>query len=129
MPLTSASITQGGTTWRLPARLSGTTTISPYFTGFGWHQNSSGSIYLYRGQLNVNLMPTDLAGMVTDSGSPLTYLVIEHFQGGRKFQISVPGDSSSPADLDSLMVEDSLETYVFDPTNVLNDEWPTASST
>ena len=67
--------------------------------------------------------------MTTDNGNALTYWVIEHMEGGRKFAISVPGDSSTPADLDSLMVEDSLETYVFDPTNVLNDEWPTSSST
>jgi hypothetical protein len=122
MPLTSANLTQSGTTWRLPARLSGTTSLGPYTTGYGWRQDSSGSIYLYRGQLFVKLMQTDPTGLVTDSGNPLTYLVIEHFLGGRKFQIQVPGDSTSPADLDSLMVAGTLEPYVFDPTNVLADE-------
>jgi hypothetical protein len=122
MPLTNVSITQSGTTWRLPARLSGTTTISPYLTGWGWRQDSSGSIYLFRGQLYVSLMQTDASGMTTDSGDPLTYLVIEHFSGGRKFQISVPGDTTSPADLDSLMISGTLEPYIYDPTNVLADE-------
>lgn len=128
MPLDSASITQNGVTYRLPARLSGTTTFGPYTTGFGWHQDSSGSIYLYRGQLFVKLMQTDATGLVTDSGNPLTYLVIEHFEGGRKFQISVPGNSSDPVDLDSLMVAGTLEPYVFDPTNVLANEIPSTSS-
>ena len=127
MPLTSANITQNGTTWRLPARLSGTNTFSP-FTGFGFHQDSSGAIYLFRGQLFARLMQTDASGLVTDSGNPLTYMVVEHFEGGRKFQISVPGDSTDPVDLDSLIVGGTLEPYIYDPTNVLADEIPTTTT-
>jgi hypothetical protein len=129
MPASNASLTQSGTTWRLPQRLSGTTTFGPYYSGFGWHQDSSGSIYLQRGELFVKLMQTDASGLVTDSGLALTYLVIEHFEGGRKFQISVPGASSNPVDLDSLIIPGTLETYVFDPTNVLADEWETTVTT
>ena len=122
MPTSNVSITQSGTTWRMPKRLSGTTTVSPYINGFGWHQDSSGSIFIFRGQLYVRLMQTDASGMTTDNGDPLTYHVIEHFEGGRKFHISVPGDSSTPADLDSLIVEGSVKPYIYDPTNILANE-------
>lgn len=122
MPTSSANLTQGSSTWRIPARLSGTTTFSPYAGGWGWHQDSSGEIYLFQGGLYVSLLATDTEGLVTDSGDPLTYMVIEHFEGGQKFQISVPSDSADPVELYSLMITGTLAPYVYDPTNVLADE-------
>lgn len=122
-PSEDATFTSGGTTWRLPARLAGTTTWGPYTTGWGWHQDQSGSIYLYRGQLFVSLMATDEDGLLTDSGNPLYYTVIEHMPGGRKFQIMVPAaDSSTTPDINSLIVEGSVTPYQYDPSNVMADE-------
>lgn len=128
MPTSSASLTVSGVTWRLPARLSGTTTISPVQSGWGWLQGDSGRMYLRRGMLYVTLMATDISGLVTDSGSPMTYQVIEHFDGGRKFLISVPSASDSPADLDSLIVPGSVTPYIYDPTNVMADEMSSGTS-
>lgn len=122
-PSEDATLTVSGKSWRLPARLSGTTTLGPYTTGWGWHQNSSGSIYLFRGQLFVTLMATDMSGLVTDSGQALYYTVIEHFLGGRKYQITVPsGDSTATQDINSLIVAGSVVAYQYDPTNVMADE-------
>lgn len=122
-PSDSSTITANGNTWRLPARLAGTTTISPYFTGWGWHQDSSGSIYLFRGRLVVNLMATDISGLVTDGGQPLTYTVIEHWLGGRKYSISVASaDSGESQDISSLIVAGSVEPYPYDPSAPLQDQ-------
>ncbi len=126
LPSDNVTFTSGSSTWRIPARLSGTTTLSPQFTGFQWQQDASGSIYLYQGMLYVRLMCTDTSGIVTDSGDPLTYTVIEHFLGGQKFSVTTPSAdvATEPIDLYSLMVTGSNTPYPFDPTNVLLDESP-----
>lgn len=99
------TITESGVTYRVPARLVG---LVPPGAGYGYSYRGSGRIYLYRGQLNVNLMATDNANVVTDSGDPLVYHVKEYFMDGRNYDITVPMVTSSPADISTLIVSGSI---------------------
>jgi len=52
--------------------------------------------------------------VTTDSGLPLTYHVVEHFLGGRIYDISVP-TSAETLDLSSLIIPGTTKKYKFDP--------------
>lgn len=114
----NVSISSGGNTIRMPARLAGWDASQ---TGFSWANWGSGKLYIRNGQVSVLLLATDNAGMTTDSGAPLTYWVSEHMMGGRTFQITAPSASSSPADLDSLIVAGSVQPYQYDPVNPMGN--------
>ena len=71
-------------------RFSGTQTFPSLDAGVGpwaFSMEATGKIYIYLDQLVVKLYATDNPSMVTDSGEPLTYHVIEHFLGGTAFEI------------------------------------------
>jgi hypothetical protein len=95
------TVTEGGVTYRVPARLTG---LIPPGAYYGYAFRGSGRISLYYGRLDVVLMATDNPNVVTDSGSPLVYHVKEYFMGGRNFDIRVPMASDSPVDISDLIV-------------------------
>jgi hypothetical protein len=115
------TVTSNGKTYRIPARYAGRDVSQ-----FAGAQNAwgSGKIYIRHGLMSVLLMTTDNPAIVTDSGSPLTYHVTEHFLGGQQFDITLPTSSVSPVDLRSLVVSGSIQTYNFDPTNIAGMEVP-----
>ena len=113
------TLSWNGLTYRLPARYAGRdNTLTPG----GQNNWGSGRVYIRRGLMSATLFATDNSTLVTDSGNPLTYHVIEHFLGGQQFDISVPAATVSPADLRSLIVSDSIAPYDFDPVNPLGIE-------
>lgn len=117
LPSDNVTLTTGGVTYRIPARLA-TQSGGAGYNGFTWANWGSGTIYLQYGRLRAGLLCTDNAGMTTDSGNPLTYYVTEHFTGGRSYQITVPSDSVSPVDINSLIVTGTVCPYKYDPV------WP-----
>lgn len=121
MPSDNVTITQGGTSVRIPARLAGVQGLAgvpPPGGGLLWSEQGSGKIFIWAGLLEVGLIATDTVGLTTDGGGPLTYAVTEHMLGGRQFTITVPKASATPVDLDSLIVSNSVSAYPFDPS------WP-----
>jgi hypothetical protein len=130
MPSDSSVLTISGTSWRLPQRLTGIPLpiiFGPGGPGQATNQFGSGKVYIQGGLLAVALMPTDLAGLVTDGGAPLTYTVIEHMPSGRKFTITVPSASADPVDLGTLIVPDTTVPYGYDPMFPLSDEGVSAA--
>lgn len=99
------TITESGVTYRVPARLVG---LVPPGAGYGYSYRGSGKIYLYRGQLNVNLMATNNLSTATDSGNALVYHVKEYFMDGRNYDIAVPRTTSSPVDISTLIVSGTI---------------------
>jgi hypothetical protein len=67
----------------------------------------SGKMFFSNGRALVQLLATD---NVTVNLSPpaFTYHVIEHFLGGREYDISVPSTSISPVDINSLIIPGSV---------------------
>jgi hypothetical protein len=114
----NVTLTSAGKTFRMPARL---VSSDSGRTGFGWANWGSGRCYIRFGHLSVPMLCTDNAGMVTDSGNPLTYWVTEHFLGGRRYQISVPSDSVSPVDINSLVITGTVQPYSYDPVNPMGN--------
>ena len=109
----SVTVSENGTFWRLPQRFTGDV---PSGDWWGYNNLGSGRIYIYYGLLNLYLMATDNPNSLTDSGNPLVYHVREYFQYGRMYDITVPGASASPVDINSLIV----------PGTVLqNQDWNT----
>ena len=98
-----------GKYFRMPRRLSG---YEP--PPWGYNSFGSGRIYIRYGMLNVYLMATDTPGMtITDSsgntpangnGTTFTYHVREYFEFGREYDITVPGATTSPVDINTLIV-------------------------
>jgi hypothetical protein len=118
----SITVVSNGITYRLPARLAGRDNS----TGLGISNWGSGKIYIRRGRMSVTLMTTQNTAIVTDSGQPLTYHVVEHFLGGQQYDISIPNSAVSPVDLRSLIVPGSITAYGFDPMFPLGNEGYTA---
>lgn len=113
------TLTANGFTYRLPARYVGAdNTLMPG----GMNNWGTGRIYIRRGLMSATVFATDNSTMVTDSGNPLTFHVVEHFLGGQQFDITVPAATVSPADLRSLIVSGSAAPYDFDPVNPLGNE-------
>jgi hypothetical protein len=117
---------------RVPARLCGTETwpgVDAGVSPWAFSMEGSGRIYIWKGVLLVMLFASDNAQVVTDDGNPLTYHVVEHFQGGRQFDILVPSvDRTVYPALYDLIVPGSVEDANFDPTNPFGalepvDEW------
>jgi hypothetical protein len=107
------TLTANGFTYRLPARYSGAdNTLTPG----GMNNWGNGKVYIRIGLMSVTLFATDNSTIVTDSGNPLTYHVVEHFPGGQQYDIAVPAATVSPADLRSLMVSPA-DPYDYDPAN------------
>lgn len=108
----SITVTSNGISYRLPARLAGRDD-----TAYPSGQNNwgSGKIYIRRGRMSVTLLVNQNVAIVTDSGSPLTYHVIEHFPGGTQFDITIPPSAVSPVDLRTLVVTGSVQAYSYDP--------------
>lgn len=115
----NATLTTGGKSYRLPARYAARDNSN--LPG-GMNNWGTGRIYIRRGQVSVTVMCTDNTGIVTDSGLALTYHVVEHFMGGRQFDITVPSATVSPADLFSLIVPGSIASYAYDPADPMANE-------
>jgi hypothetical protein len=113
------TITSGGKSYRVPARYAGRDNAT---SPGGMNNFGTGRIYIRLGLMSVTLMCTDATGLVTDSGLPLTYHVVEHFMGGQQFDISLPSATISPTDLRSLIVPGSITTYAFDPADPMANE-------
>lgn len=117
-PSDAFTITEGGVSWRIPQRLLGTLTF-PYDNAgtspWAFSLEGSGKIFIWMGLLNVRLFNTDNPNLVTDSGNPLTYHVIEHMRGGRQFDITVPSSLTSPSPLYAQIVTGSASPAPFDP--------------
>ena len=116
-------VEDSGQFYRLPQRLTGTMNDQ---LGFGYNNWGNGRLYLRMGQLNIEVFATDQttsgSTITTDSGAPLTYWVIEHMLGGRVFQITVPSSASpGPADINSLIVPGTVQTYKYDPVNPMGN--------
>lgn len=99
------TITEGGISYRVPARLIGMVPPGAYY---GYAFRGSGRIYLFQGKLSVTLMATDNINVATDSGNPLVYHVKEYFMDGRNYDITVPKNSSAPVDISTLIVSGTV---------------------
>jgi len=122
MPSDSFTYTADGVSYRVPRRLSGTETWPSLDSGvspWAFSMEGSGCIYIWLGFLVVKLFPTDIDSIVTDSGNPLTYHVIEHFQEGREFDITVPSSDTALDLTADCMIDGSMRPYQFDPVNPL----------
>lgn len=118
------TVEDGGNYYRLPQRLTGTMNFPPYLAYNNW---GSGMLYLGFGRLDITVFCTDqtVSGstITTDGGQPFTYWVVEHFMGGRQYQITAPSASSpGPVDINSLIVSGSIRKYNFDPANPMGNE-------
>jgi hypothetical protein len=115
----SVTITVSGQGYRLPARYAGRDNS---MTSGGLMNWGTGHIFIRNGTMSVTIMTTAQTGLATDSGADLTYHVEEHFLGGRQFDISVPADTASPANMFSLIVPGSITAYNYDPADPLANE-------
>jgi hypothetical protein len=115
----SITVTQNSRVYRMPARPAGRDNS---MLGLGINNWGSGKMYIRRGQASFTIMCSDNSAVVTDSGHPLTYHVIEHFLGGQQFDITVPVASTSPVDLRSLIVAGTTAPYGYDPMFPLGNE-------
>ena len=108
----SITVTSNSVTYRLPARYAGRD-ASPFSGAINaW---GSGKVYIRHGTMSAVLMTTQNIAIVTDSGNPLTYHVVEHFLGGQQYDIAIPNNAVSPVDIRSLIVSGSIQPYDFDP--------------
>jgi hypothetical protein len=115
----NVTVTNNGVSYRMPQRFMGRDdTMYPS----GMNNWGSGRIYIRRGRMAVTLMTTQNVAIVTDSGNPLTYHVVEHFMGGTQFDIAIPGSATSPVDLRSLIVPGSIQPYNYDPAFPMGNE-------
>lgn len=105
-----------GVYFRMPARYAGRENDG---SAFGLNNWGNGKIFIYKGNMSVQLFATNNPGITTDSGNALTYTVTEHFLGGRTFQITVPENSSNPVDLNTLIIPGSVQPADFDPASPL----------
>jgi hypothetical protein len=106
-------LNNAGTFYRIPARLTGAIPLSNTL-GFNW--NGSGRVYLQFGQLVVNLLATDTAGVtiqdtyantqVPGYEAPVSWIyhVKEYFQGGMEYDIApvISQASTTGVDINTL---------------------------
>ena len=103
-----------GKYYRMPRRLSG-------YESPPWNYNSfgSGRIYIRYGMLSVWLLATDTVGLtVSDTsgnilGTTFSYHVREYFMSGREYDITVPKNSSSPVDINTLITPGTVTRNYF----------------
>jgi hypothetical protein len=101
-PSSSLTFTVDGVTTSMPQRRAGMNLWD--VAGAYW---GTGKMYLRNGNLLVNLLATDNAG-VNMVPSAFTYHVKEHFLRGQEYDITVPSASESPVDIHDLIIsEDS----------------------
>jgi hypothetical protein len=101
-PSSALLFTVDGITTSIPQRRAGMNLWDE--AGAYW---GTGKMYLRNGNLLVNLLATDNAG-VNMVPSSFTYHVKEHFFRGQEYDITVPSASNSPVDIHSLITsEDS----------------------
>ena len=115
----SITVVSNGVTYRLAARPAGRDSM---MNTLGINNWGTGRIYIRNGRMSVTLMTTQNSAIVTDSGQPLTYHVVEHFLGGQQYDISIPSSAVSPVDLRSLVVAGTVAPYAFDPVFPLGIE-------
>jgi hypothetical protein len=111
-------ITENDVTYRVTQRLAGTNTwpsVNAGVSPWAFSLEGTGKMFIFKGLLQVKLYATDNPNMITDSGAPLTYHVIEHFKGGRQFDISVPGASTPGVSLYSLISAGSIQPWQYSP--------------
>jgi hypothetical protein len=127
------TITEGGQSWRIPQRLCGTMTWPSVDVGtspYAFSLEGSGRIFIWQSQLVVLLLNPANPHVTTDSGDPLTYHVIEHFRGGRQYDIAFDQDTPQGAYIygtdtqGSLIVEGSVKPFQFDPLDPMGDMLP-----
>lgn len=128
MPSSGVTVTENGVSYRIPRRLAGTETWPALDSGvspWAFSMEGSGNIYIWLGLMVVKLLPCDNSNIVTDDGEPLTYHVVEHFIGGKQFDITVP-TTTNTVDLYSAMRPGTMRPNEFDPVNpmgsLLGDE-------
>lgn len=115
----SITVTQNSLTYRMPARMAGRDNS---MQGLGLNNWGTGKIYIRKGQASFTIMCSDNSAVVTDSGQPLTYHVVEHFLGGQQYDITVPVAGTSPMDLRSRIVPGSTQAFAYDPMFPLANE-------
>jgi len=102
---------QDNCTFYIPQRLLGTETWPSVDSGvspWAFSMEGSGKIFIYEGLLVARLYSTDNPNVVTDNLQPLTYHVIEHFLGGRQYDILVP-TSDTPVQLTDCIIPMSVQ--------------------
>lgn len=111
-PSSSLILTSSSVTTVVPQRFVGQNLWD--MPGAYW---GSGKIYLRNGNLLVNLLATDnsAVNMVPENFS---YEVTENWLGGRTYNIVVPSTSSSPIDINSLIVPGSQLTESPEDTTI-----------
>lgn len=113
------TINEGTQSWRITRRYAGTETWPSIDTGtspWAFSLEGSGRIYIWNGLIQVRLLATDNTGIVTDSGSPLIYHVIEHFPGGQEYDITVPKNTDvATTSIRDLIITGTIEPYKYDP--------------
>ncbi len=95
----NVTLPSGTSTVTIPQRLVG-------YNYWDFTQSGSGKMYIHNGQLAVSLLATDnVAANMAPAG--FSYHVIEHFLGGREYDILVPSTSANPVDINSLIIPGS----------------------
>ena len=117
------TITRSGQGFYMPARYAGRDNS---MTPSGLMNWGTGQIYIRQGTMSMTIMCTQQTGLVTNAGADLTYHVVEHFLGGRQYDIAVPSNTASPANLFALVVPGSIQPYSYDPADPLANEGVTS---
>lgn len=103
-PSSALTVSFGGGTVTLEQRYAG---LNESFLGMNTF--GTGKIYLWNGQLAVALLATDNQNTTP---STFTYHVLEHFPGGREFDITVPKadavNNTTGTDINTLIVPGSI---------------------
>ena len=126
-PSDSYTITENGVSYRVIQSLSGTDTWPSVDAGnspWAFSMEGSGKIFIYRfGSFAVKIASTDNPNLVTDSGDPLTYHVVEHFLGGRQYDITA-AFTNNQGNLYDQIIPGTIHPYNFDPMNPMGDLQP-----
>jgi|SRR5215469_5090663 len=120
-PSSALTITTGGGTAYLPQRYVGVNLAMLGLNTFG-----SGKVYLWNGQLAVNLLATNNANQTPVN---FTYHVKENFFEGNEYDISLPTTTTSPIDIHSLIIPGSLippDSAAANPPLIPNTTLPVA---
>jgi len=100
-PSSSLTMTYNSVTTVIPQRFVGQNLWD--VPGAFW---GTGNMYLHDGNLLVSLLATDNAA-VAMVPTTFTYAVVENWLGGRTYNITVPSTSTSPVDINSLIIPGS----------------------
>lgn len=103
-PSSALTMTSDSATTVMPQRFVGTNLFD--VAGAFW---GTGKMYLRNGKLLVSLLATDNSD-VSMSPVSFTYHVVEHWLGGREYDILVPSTSINPVDINSLIIPGSVNS-------------------